>query len=251
MKINRPVIKLATDKWSVKDWILTNFPEGYKDMTYIEPYGGSVDMMFVKERSKFEIINDKNEEIINIFRALRDEPSEIIKRLNSQKTTPESFDKALKKQQFEDYLDQAATNLLLRKMSKNGMKQKFQKPSNPITWKNNIKSLNLYAKRIHDVYITNKNALEIISIFNTKDSFLYCDPPYLHENKVSKNVYSSEMTPECHIELYQMLNEFKGKVVISGCLSPLYNRLYKNWNLEKKRIDKSKLKVTEVIWKNF
>ena len=59
------------------------------------------------------------------------------------------------------------------------------------------------------------------------------------------------MTPECHIELYQMLNEFKGKVVISGCLSPLYNRLYKNWNLEKKRIDKSKLKATEVIWKNF
>lgn len=251
MKIARPVIKIANDKWSLKDWIISNFPEGYEEMTYAEPYGGTVDLLFTKKKSKFEIINDQNLEIINIYRAIRDESAELIKRINSLKCTPESFDKVIKKQQFEDYLDQATSDLILRKLSKGGLKQKFQKPSNLESWKSSVKSLAEYSTRIKDVYITNKQALDIIHVFNTKDSLIYCDPPYLHENKVSKSVYSSEMTPECHMKLYHVLQDFKGKVILSGCNSPLYNRLYKNWNIEKKRIDKDKSKQTEIIWKNF
>ena len=102
-----------------------------------------------------------------------------------------------------------------------------------------------------NIYILNKNALEIIDTFNSEDSFIYCDPPYLHENKVSKIMYNGEMTPETHMELFRLLNEFKGKVILSGCLSPLYKRIYKNWNMAKKRIDSGKTKVTEIIWKNF
>lgn len=251
MKIARPVIKITNDKWSLKDWIISNFPEGYEEMTYVEPYGGTVDLLFTKKKSKFEIINDQNLEIINIYRAIRDESAELIKRINSLKCTPESFDKVIKKQQFEDYLDQATNDLILRKLSKGGLKQKFQKPSNLESWKSSVKSLAEYSTRIKDVYITNKQALDIIHAFNTKDSLIYCDPPYLHENKVSKSVYSSEMTPECHMKLYHVLQDFKGKVILSGCTSPLYNRLYKNWNIEKKRIDKDKSKQTEIIWKNF
>lgn len=250
MRISRPIVKLASDKWHVKDWILSNFPQDYENMTYIEPYGGTFDLVFVKNKSKFEVVNDQNEELINIFRALRDEPSEFIKKVKGCKTTPEFFNKAHDKNLFEDYLDQAVNNFILRRISKNGEKEKYQKPSSPEAWKNGVKSLNTYAERISDVYLTNKKALEVINIFNTNDSFMYCDPPYLWENN-AKCVYSSEMTPECHMELYQLLNNFKGKVIISGCLSPLYKRLYKNWNIEKKKVNNKKVQETEVIWKNF
>ena len=78
MKIVRPILKITNDKWPVKDWIVSNFPEDYEGMTYLEPYGGTVDILFTKKKSKFEIINDNNSELINIFKALRDESSELI-----------------------------------------------------------------------------------------------------------------------------------------------------------------------------
>lgn len=220
-------------------------------MTYVEPYGGGANLLFCKKRSKFEVFNDINYDLIDIFRAIRDEPSELMKRLSSQKCTVENFEKASSKKDFVDYMDHAVNDLFLRKISANGAKEKFSKPSNPETWKKNIKEINEYSKRIKDVYILNKQALDIIEKFNIDDSFVYCDPPYLHENKVSKTVYSSEMTPECHMKLYQLLDNFKGKAIISGCMSPLYKRIYKNWNIEKKTVNKGNSREVEIIWKNF
>lgn len=251
MKVSRPLIKLLNDKWSVKDWILSNFPENYEDMTYVEPYGGGANLLFCKNKSKFEVINDLNSDVVNIFRAVRDEPSELIKGLSIQKCTLESFNKAANKKSFDGYMDRAVNEIFLRRVSANGSKEKFSKPSNLETWKKQNKEISEFSKRIKDVYILNKQALDVIEKFNINDSFVYCDPPYLHENKVSKVVYSSEMTPECHMKLYQILDSFKGKAIISGCISPLYKRIYKNWNLEKNTINKSNSREVEIIWKNF
>jgi DNA adenine methylase len=251
MKTVRPLFKTSDDKWSAKDWLISQFPDSYENMTYLEPFGGNLGLVFCKKKSKFEAVNDQNKEIVNIYRAIRDEPSELVKKVMSHKCTPEGFEKAESKKIFEDYLDEAANDIYLRKTSKNGLKEKFQKPSNIDTWKSNIKMINDYSKIIKDVYIFNKNALDVIETFNTEDSFIYCDPPYLHENKAAKVVYNGDMSPETHMELFRMLNDFRGKVIISGCLSPLYKRIYKNWNMMKKRIDKSSTSSTEIIWKNF
>lgn len=251
MKALRPLIKLNGEKYSIREWILDEFPENYHDYTYIEPFGGAANILFCKDKSKTEIINDQSAEITNILRALRDEPDEVVKRLNGFKTLQEHFVKAEKRKSFEDYLDHAVNDLFLRKITKNGNKKQFLKPSNALSWKNNIKSLKEYAARMHGVYVFSKPALEIISAFNFEDTLLFCDPPYLTDNKLSKVVYSSEMPPEDHIELSRVLNDFNGKVMLMGVMSPLYKRLYKNWNISKKRIDNGKEKRTEIIWKNF
>ena len=251
MKKLRPVVKFSDEKWSLKEWIISQFPENYEEMTYIEPFGGGADVLFGKNKSKIEIVNDCDVEIVNIFRAIRDEHSELIRRINLHKHCLETFEKAEKKKNFDDYLDQAVNELLLRKMSRNGLKKQFVKTSNIKTWKSNILELAQHAQRLKEVYIFNKSAIEIIKAFDSPDTLLYIDPPYLHENKVSKLVYLSAMNPENHLELYRAINEFNGKVVLSGCMSPLYKRLYKNWNMSKKRIDEGKTKKTEIIWKNF
>jgi len=251
MKALRPLIKLSGEKYSIREWILSQFPENYQDYTYIEPYGGAANILFCKDKSKTEIINDQDIEITNIFRALRDEADEVMKRLGSFKAVADHFSKAEKKKSFEDYLDHAVHDLFLRKITKNGNKKQFAKPSNLTTWKNGIKSLKEYSARMHGVYVFAKPALEIISSFNFEDTLLFIDPPYLTDNKMSKVVYSSDMPPEEHIDLSRALNDFNGKVILMGVMSPLYKRLYKNWNISKNRIDNGKEKRTEIIWKNF
>jgi DNA adenine methylase len=65
------------------------------------------------------------------------------------------------------------------------------------------------------------------------------------------------MMVDDHRELAEILNNFKGKVLISGYPSRLYNQLYKNWKCEKKKMpnhasqQKVKPVKIELLWRNF
>ena len=241
----KQIIKCQNSKIHLSDWIISHFPENYEEMSYVEPYCGGASILFQKNKSKIEVINDLDASIIQIYQALRDESKEMIRRLHLCKHCEETFFRSLKKTVFEDYLDGAVNEFIVRRMSRNGLRENFDSKE---SWESTIKAMPVVSDRLKEVYIFNKPGLDIIKTFNTDDSLVYCDPPYLYETKVSKAVYSSAMTTEDHIELSHALNNFNGKAIISGCPSPLYNRLYKSWNMEKK---KTKEKTVEVIWKNY
>ena len=261
----RALIKYHGGKHYLSPWIISLFPENYKDMTYVEPYCGGANVLLNKEKSFIEVINDIDKDVMNIYRALRDEPKEIIRRLNLCKYCEETFERATKKTHFDDYLDNAVNEFILRRMSRGGLKKAFAwserlrggQPGDVNAWETAIKALPDLAERLEEIYIFNLPALNVIKSFNLENTLLYCDPPYLHETRVSKTVYSSEMSTDDHIELAHSLNKFNGKVLISGYPSPLYNRLYKGWNVEKKKIannasqKKVKDKKVEIIFKNF
>ena len=249
MKFVRPLIKLPNEKWPIRQWLLAQFPADYEQMTYIEPFGGGANLLFCKNVSKVEIINDLSDELVNLLRAVRDESHELIRRMHLYKCCPESFDKLDKKKNFEDYLDQAVHDLLLRKMSRNGTKKSFAKPSSPAAWKNGISGIQQFADRLKEVFILNKPAFELMQTFDAEDVLMYVDPPYLHDSK-SKELTTSDMSIENHMEMNRILSAYKGKVILSGVMSPLYKRLYSDWNIAKKKINTSS-KETEIIWKNF
>lgn len=265
MTKTRPAFKIHGGKYFLAQWIIENFPENYQEMVYIEPYAGGLNTLFNKEKSKTEIINDLELGIIQIYRALRDEPKEFSRRLSLCKYSEETFIRATKKENITDYLEHAVNDYILRRMSRGGMKKTFAwserqrggKPGEINAWETALKELPSLSKRLQEVFIFNKPAIKIIESFNSDNSFVYADPPYLHETRVSKNVYDSEMSTEDHIELARLLNNFKGKVILSGYQSPLYKRLYKDWNTKKKKIanhssqQKIKEQKTEIIWMNY
>lgn len=246
------VKSVVKGKAGLSPWIISHFPENYEEMTYVEPYCGAASVLLNKNKSLIEVINDTDKDIIQIYRALRDEPKEIIRRLHLCKYCEETFERAMKKNHFDDYLDHGVNEFILRKMSRGGSKKIFSL-GDAKTWETTLKYLPEIADRLEEVYIFNHLPLDIIKSFNLKNTLLYCAPPYLLETKVSKTVYSSEMSTDDHIELAHNLNHFSGKVLISGYVSPLYNRLYKGWNIEKKKLDQRKTtdKKAEIIFKNF
>lgn len=252
----RPAIK-AKSNLHIANWIIGNFPEDHQNLTYLEPYCGNANVLFNKEKSQIEVINDLDLGIIQIYRALRDEPKEFIRRLKLCKYSQETFDKCFKKEESKDYLEHAVNEYILRRMSRSGLKKSFAwsekirggQPGEINAWESALKELPNLGDRLKEVFLFNKKAIEIIQIFDLKSSLLYIDPPFLYETKVSKTVYSSEMSTEEHIELSRILNNFKGKVILSGIPSPLYNRLYKNWNQKKKKASKGK--KAEILWLNY
>lgn len=262
----RPPFKIHGGKHYLASWIIENFPKDYEKMDYIEPYCGAASVLLNKIPSEnLEVINDLDKGVVRIFKALRDEPKQMIGKLKKIKYSERVFNNATKKTEFKDHLEEAINEFILRRMSRGGLKENFGwsdrerggKPGDVNAWETIIKQLPLIAKRIENVYILHKPAIEVLKAFDEKNALCYVDPPYLPDTRESKDIYEVEMNTDEHINLANVLTQYTGKVIISGYSSPLYKRLYKGWKCVTKKIpnhaSQKKIKPikTECIWMNY
>lgn len=68
------ILHYPGSKWSMADWIISHMPE---HQTYLEPFFGSGAVLFSKQRSRLETVNDIDGEIVNLFRVIRERPDEL------------------------------------------------------------------------------------------------------------------------------------------------------------------------------
>ncbi len=66
-------------KRSLKDEIIPRFPEEYE--RYIEVFGGGGSILFAKRQSKFEVYNDFNNNLTNLFMVVKEKPMAFLKEL--------------------------------------------------------------------------------------------------------------------------------------------------------------------------
>lgn len=266
-KTLRPAFKCHGGKAYLKNWIIENLPPGYEGMTYIEPFAGAASVLFNKEPSKEEVLSDLHPGIIEIFKAIRDQPNELLKKLKRVPYSREAFNKALKKSTlpFATKLDHALNEYILRRMSRGGMKKDFAwsdrlrggQPGDVNAWETAVEQIPDLSARLQDVYIFCKPGLDVIRTFNTENTVAYVDPPYLQTTRYSKNIYDYEMNDDQHKKLCEVLVGFKGKVIISGYDSEMYNTYFAEWTKVTRQIvnhssqAKNKEYKTEILWKNF
>lgn len=258
------VLKYPGSKWSTAEWIISKFPIGYEDMTYLEPFFGSGAIFFNKNRSKIETINDLDGNIVNLFKVIRDSPDEFIRQIS---LTPWARDEY--KLSYNDNENLSDMELARRFMVR--LWQAIGGKTSDITgWSNDIKPTNngkvrwvkleediiLTANRLksdgtNNVQIENQDALKLLERYDRKETFAYLDPPYLLSTR-SKRIYKHEYKTKDHIELLELIKNYKGKVMISGYDNDLYNEHLEEWNkytqLANTEMGKS---ATEVIWLNY
>ena len=162
-------------------------------------------------------------------------------------------------------LDLAVNEYTLRRMSRGGMKKAFAwsdrlrggQPGDVNAWETALEQIGDLSARLQNAYIFSKPGIEVIRAFNKANSLVYVDPPYMHTTRASKNVYDYEMSEDEHKKLCDTLVCFRGKVIISGYESDLYNNYFAEWHKLKRDIvnhssqSKTKEYKTEIIWKNF
>lgn len=265
----RPPVKTHGGKWYLAPWIVENFPANYEELTFVEPMCAGASVFLNKNPSREETINDLDKGLISVFKSLRDEPKEFIERLKRVRYTERAFKMALKKSEegFEDYIDAGVNEYMLRRMSRGGMKKSFAwsertrggKPGDVNAWKTMIDELPAVAERLKNTIILNTSIFNVFKNWDEEDTLWYLDPPYLPDTREenSSKIYEHEMSVDDHIQLLNIIKNARGKVIISGYASPLYNRALKGWKVKKKNVPnnsgqgKTKERRLEVIWMNY
>lgn len=250
------VLKYPGAKNRLAPWIIEYIPE---HDVYLEPFFGSGGVFFNKKPATIETLNDLNSDVTNYFKVLREYPEKLIYLLELTPFGREEYNNSYIQEECSDiekarrFAVQCFMGYGCSNNYKNGFRssQQGHSPRTTKAWNKLPETLRLATIRLKDAQIENLPAVELIKRYNTKDVFIYADPPYLHSTRKGY-LYKHEMTDEQHIELLETLLEHPGKVLLSGYDNKLYNKMLLNWNkVYKNTTAEAGLKRTEVLWMNY
>ncbi|MBI1832060.1 MAG: DNA adenine methylase [Planctomycetes bacterium] len=253
-------------KFSHLNWLLPELPYC---KCYCEPFGGSAAVLLNRHASLVETFNDLDGEVVNFFRVLRDQKETLIEQIGLTPFSREEFylacqpnDKTVpdleRARRFFVRARQVRTGLAqtaslgrwanCKETSRSGMSGVVSR------WLGSLEGLPEIADRLLRVQIENRPALEVIDLYDSRDTLFYCDPPYPHECRGDSKAYSYEMTDLEHEAFARRLRKLKGLAAVSGYRCALYDELFTGWRrLEApmKRCHSIKKLRQEVLWVNY
>jgi DNA adenine methylase len=238
---------------------------------WVEAFCGSAALTLRKKPALIEIINDTDDEIINVFKQLRDNHEALY---NAIELTPyaekELINARRPNQKIENNLERARIFLVQAMMSINGVfgeeRGGFSYSDSYVRnghdarvnrWNNLPERLKHVVTRLKGVRIENKDARKLLVRYLYRPATLmYLDPPYFAERT---NGYNKDANNEkFHRELLELANKANCMIFISGYENELYTQMLTIRNGWQKRKIETITKDskgnshdrTEVLWTN-
>lgn len=202
-------------KKALRELIVSLFPIHYKQ--YIEVFGGAGWVLFHKPPGKdFEVYNDFNPLLVNLFRCVRGKHEELINALRYTLNSREEFyliKHALDTNQPMDDVQKAAYFYQLIRYSYASKLTSFG--GRPHDMWSNFPLIEQANRRLAKVVVQNKDFESLIRQYDSPISFFYCDPPYYETEGYYQNVGEEGFTKEDHIRLRDLLLGMQGKFLLS------------------------------------
>ena len=285
-------VALNGGKQKLAKWIIEQMPPRLKNPNkpdpgdsgwchYVEPFAGGLGVLLaMNPEGVSEVVNDKNLGLSNFWRVL------------SIPAAFEAFKRRIEVTPFSELLYNvcelsrdvkhvgvgtpeensvaaAVTFFISCRQSMSGRMDSFA----PITrnrcrrgmneqvsaWLNAVEGLPAVHSRLKRVLILNDDAMKVIRKQDGERTLFYLDPPYLCETRTAKDVYDHEMNAGQHEALLNQLAGIKGKFILSGYRSTLYDDMAKacGWRSVEKDVDNKsatgdeKQRRLEVLWMNY
>ena len=212
-------------KKALRDEIIARFPTDYK--RYIEVFGGGGWVLFHKAPGNdFEVYNDRNPNLVNLYRCVRDHPDELISELTYALNSRTDFDyirKVMKTPtEIPDVKRAAYFYQLIRYSYASGLDSYASQPHS--MW-NNFPLITNACARLQKVVIENKDFEKLIDQYDRPESLFYCDPPYFETEDYYEDV---GFTKDDHIRLADRLSSIEGKYLLSYNDCPEIRELYES-----------------------
>lgn len=258
----RAVLRYFGGKWAIAPWVIQHLPA---HRIYVEPFGGGASILLRKPRSRIEVYNDLDDEVVGIFRAVQnpDTCRQLIRRLHRTPYSRVEFEQAFRAS--ADPVERSARAIIRSFMSFHhvslfGVKTVFANArhrsragsSKAREWATYPRSLATICRRLRGVIIEQRDAQEVIRVQDAPDTLFFVDPPYLPQTRSKSGGYRHELTEGQHVELLERLLAVQGRVVLAGYPSDLYDRMLTGWHRVERRhrASGSLNSRTEVLWIN-
>ena len=204
-------------KKALRDAVLARFPPYYE--RYIEVFGGAGWVLFHKPSDNdFEIFNDFNSNLINLYRCVRDKPNKLKYKLQYVLNSREDFNWIVslhKRGLFPKFcdIDRAAKFYQLIRYSYAASLDSFA--CQPHSMWSDFPQIDMAARRLQKVVIENRDFEKLIRQYDRPVSFFYLDPPYHATEGYYQNIGEDGFTEADHIRLRDALMRIQGKFLLS------------------------------------
>ena len=262
MALLKSLISWVGGKKALRELIYQRFPKNYG--RYIEVFGGGGWVLFGKKPDKFEVYNDFNNNLTNMFAVVRDQPLAFIQELGY---LPENgrfifnlYKEIISKQRIEDkYIEEEMkkvkvyfTELQAEEIQEVMKKERIEKQDVKLavaffklirySYGSGCKTFGCrpydvrkaftlvwnISDRLANTIIENKDFEALIIQYDRPDAFFYCDPPYFE----TEGHYAVVFTKEDHIRLRDTLKKIRGKFLLSYNDCEFIRELYKDYYIE-------------------
>jgi DNA adenine methylase len=218
---------------------------------YIEPFFGAGGMFFNKQKVKYNIVNDLDSDVYNLYNVLINQKNELVDAIDMMPIHLDLFNH-WKKNKETDPIKKAVRFLFLSNFSFMGMGDglRFGKLN---TKEILLKNINETYSNLKDVQFSNKDFRKFIKSIMSKrqaeknKTFIYCDPPY---QKTGDN-YSNSFTQQDFIDLLDILIDKGANFAISEFENDFVVEESKKRSLNIIEIEKRSLMNTGTIKKEI
>ncbi len=202
-------------KKALREEIVRRFPLYYE--RYIEVFGGGGWVLFHKQPGRdFEVYNDFNSLLANLYRCVRDRHEELIDALRYVLNSREDFEllrDALARDSPATPVQKASWFYqIIRYSYASGL---TSYGSQPHDIRSDFPLIEQAHRRLKDVVVENKDFEKLIRQYDRPVSFFYCDPPYHATDGYYQNIGEDGFTEKDHIRLRDTLLSMEGRFLLS------------------------------------
>ncbi len=256
----KPIFGYYGGKQRMAHNIIPHIP---RHTVYVEPFAGSAAIFWMRQipnianRDNYcEVLNDKDEEIINFYRVLQNQQSFDALQHRLDFTPYSRLEHKKAKERTGTTPEERAWDFLVNVLMGFGGQLDTGygyalKSRNLATYFLKQKNLRKYAERLLYCNIECLDALEIIRRYDSPQTFFYCDPPYPGSVQGHYGGYSIED----YQNLIEVLKTIKGSFILSNYRQGIEPEEWHSYDFDaqmsilngKDRIDVN-TKRTETIW---
>lgn len=245
---------------------------------YLEPFGGSAEMLLHKAAAPIEVYSDLSTELVEFWRIVQARPNELQARLDSIPYARSSWEWAASNYRtLVDPLEKAVAYFVGRNQGVTTDAFARYGRLQPIlgrdlstmhprerTYRGYIRDLLPNAQRVKDVTFLNADAFDLIPQYDDPTDLIYLDPPYSNGTRNRPRfeaLYEHELlTYAQHLRLLTLVQHSRSMVMLSSYDDDaLYHRMLPHWRRVEKEVAVSmrpqnkgrpRRRKIEVVWIN-
>ncbi|OYO76082.1 hypothetical protein CG709_16380 [Lachnotalea glycerini] len=181
------LLRYPGSKKRIAPWIISHIP---KHHSYLEPYAGGLAVLLNKEPSRIETVNDLDDDVINLFRVIKNDGTreDLIHKIvytpyarkEYDNSFPESDDNLSDVERAKNFLIRSGMGHGFRLCEKCGWKKDVyaREAAYAVRYWNDLPTnITNVAQRLKMVQIEHKPAIELIKSFNHDYVLIEAEPP--------------------------------------------------------------------------